>query len=176
MTGTIEALALVLAAYSANTDSSQVRKTQCKDEQPAYKFEDKVIPSVELLAGIQTGMTREEVKRVAPGLSIFEGRKRLELFEGISFGAKVAYEDNSRAKGVYAITLTGDPRSAPIDALTERYGSPMKLGIELRGMDTPGFGAGRVETFQWCDGPRVFILSKDDDQFELIVTAEERPN
>jgi hypothetical protein len=123
-----------------------------------------IIPGVPLLAGIRSGMSKDEVRRLAPRLSLFESGQRLELFPGLSFRATALFRNYVDGEIEY-IRLSGSWRETPIEALTVHYGKPITL-------DTAHWGRDRVRVLKWCDGKRVFILTDRADSFGLIVTAE----
>jgi len=123
-----------------------------------------ITPGVPLLAGIRSGMSKAEVKRLAPRLSLFDSRQRLELFPGLSFLATAMFGSYTHGQIEY-IRLSGTWREVPIEPLTAHYGEPITL-------DAANTGRDRVRVLKWCDGQRVFVLTERDESFGLIVTAE----
>ncbi|MDQ3144611.1 MAG: hypothetical protein M3Q57_07005 [Pseudomonadota bacterium] len=109
-------------------------------------------------------MSKAEVKRLAPRLSLFESRQRLELFPRLSFRATAMFRNLVSGEIEY-IRLFGTWREVPIKPLTAHYGKPITL-------DFANSGGQRLQVLKWCDGQRVFILTEREDDFSLIVTAE----
>ncbi len=140
-----------------------VPRTQCGGRLGS-EFTGYVIPGVPLIAGIRTGMSREQVKRIAPRLDLFESRQRLELFPGVSFRATAMYRDIYYG-GLEWVRLFGASREAPIEALTARYGEPIQL-------DSANSGIYRVRVLKWCEGQRVFVLTERSYDFSIAITSE----
>lgn len=132
------------------------------------------MPGVPLIAGLQTGMTRSEVKRIVPRLSAFESRQKLELLPGLALKAWAGF------KNVFGpletIGLSGTAAQAPGDALTKHFGLPIRLDGGTLTMANPGTTMpavliSRYSVEKWCDGPRVFILNLDEDRFTLTLSG-----
>jgi hypothetical protein len=140
-----------------------VPRTQCGGRLGG-EFTGYAIPGVPLIAGFSTGMSRQQVKRIAPRLSLYESRQRLELFPGVSLRATAMYRDLDYG-GLEWVRLFGTSREAPIEALTARYGEPIQL-------DSSDSGIYRVRVLKWCDGKRVFVLTERSYDFSLAITSE----
>ncbi len=141
---------------------SHAAQTRCTGR-PGRELIGKYIDGVPLIAGIRSGMSRDEARRIAPRLSLGESRQRLELFPGMSFRATAMFQNFFG--NVEWVRLYGSWKEVPIDALTEHYGDPISLGDS-------GSGENRVSLLKWCDGNRVFLLTQRSDSFSLVIAPE----
>ena len=103
-----------------------------------------------------------------------ESRQKLELFPGLTFRATARF---TRFFGpLDSVELKGNAAQSPAAALTQHFGLPIRLDGGTTAMPNPGTTMpavllGRYSVEKWCDGPRVFILSKDEDTFKLTVAG-----
>ena len=161
--------------FTALLQSVHPPQTICRKDQLGREFDGDAVPGIELPAGLRTGMSRDEVAQAAPKLSLYEIRTRTELFPGLAFRAAANLE--RKGKGLGGVTFQGTAREAPIDDLSRRFGTPVKVGeqrltepfapLRIRSTDLR-----RLKTLKWCDGLKVFVMHLDDDQFTLVATAE----
>ena len=159
------AIAAFLSLVPANVPAATgptAPQTRCNGAN-GREFAGYIIPDVPLVGGIRTGMSKEQVKRLAPKLSLFESRQRLELFPGLSFRATVMF--NNWMSGVEWLRLFGSWRDTPTKQLTAHYGEPIELALSNSPQD-------RRRVLKWCDGQRVFVLTERSDDFILMVTSE----
>lgn len=166
---------LVLASVQISAD---LPRTICREDQLGREYIGDALPGVELLAGVKTGMSKDDVKRIAPKLSVYENSTRVELFPGLSFLGVANYD--RAPKGASGITLRGPVPKAPIEELNKRYGLPIKVDDKtvtepFEPLGIRSFGVQRLQTLKWCDGPRVFVMHLGNDAFRLVVTAERAP-
>ena len=169
------AFAALALSIGSTAQSRSLDQTQCDPRQLGRELSGDPIPEVPLLGGIRTGMTRAEVKRLAPKLSFSEGRQKLDLFPGLSFRATAAF--HNFFGGIETLTLHGRSSDAPIEPLTQHYGAPIKLEDATIQVRPPGLGADvsgfvRTRVLKWCDGQRVLVMRENPDSFALTVTAE----
>ena len=154
---------VVTLAHGPASSTEAVPQTRCHGRL-GREFTSKVVQGVPLLAGISTGMKRDQVKRIAPRLSLYESRQHLELFPGMSFRATALFRNFFG--GIEWIRLFGPSRTTPVEALTAHYGKPIQL-------NSANSGFYRVRVLKWCDGLRILILTETPDEFSLLITSEQ---
>jgi hypothetical protein len=168
----------VLAAFPATAMSqSSEPESRCKSLEPGNEFKGNAEPGVPLLSGIVSGMSKEEVKAFAPQLASRSGR--IQLLPGLSLPGKILFDRRSR---VSSILFTGSPARAPVEALTARFGSAIILDVRHRVEEIPSSNVpiiqrrlyDRSRTLKWCDGPRMFFMHLNDDEFRLRITGPRR--
>jgi hypothetical protein len=169
----VAALGFPAAAQVAPTP-----QTQCDPANLGRELRGEAVSGVPLIAGLQTGMTRQEVKRIAPLVST--SRLKLELFPGMAFPAVVNFKRYYTGP-LETVSLSGRAANAPVKALTEHFGLPVRidggmttmpnLGETMPAYQSRSYSSDRFSLKKWCDGPRVFILYTNEDQFGLTVAG-----
>ena len=165
------------AAGPVAASNPTARPTQCAPARVGHELEGDAVPGYPLIAGLRTGMSPTDVKGIMPRLSADSRRQKLELFPGLVFPATPQFS----RYGLQSVRLTGRSLDAPAKALTERFGRPVRIDGGMRVLENPRetLPAGQNSQFlfrrysveKWCDGPRFFILSKDEDTFTLTVAG-----
>lgn len=171
-------LVVATLGFSASAAAAPSQQTECDRATLGRELRGDALSGIPLIAGLHTGMTREEVKRIAP--LVFTSRLKLELFPGMAFPAVVNFKRHYTGP-LQTVSLSGRAANAPIKALIEHFGQPVRVDGGMTAMGnprptTPAFQNGpylikRFSVEKWCDGPRVFMLNMDEDIFTLTVSG-----
>ena len=144
-------------AIPAGAFAEQARSTaQCDSRE----FEGKVVPGIPLVAGIVSGMSRAEAKRIAPRM--VSGSQRVELLPGLTLPGRIQFAGWSQPT-VHGVEFSGSPAQAPTKELTALLGVPVEIEdrvetYEFPGQTLPATHQPRVtqrsKKLRWCNGPR----------------------
>ena len=158
------------------------QRTACDPSQLGREFSGMAVPGFPLLAGIQTGISKGDAKRISPRMV---GRTELvELLPGLYLPGKIGFQGRSRPT-VSSIEFMGSPARAPVQELTAHFGSPIEIDASSTSYEFPGETTPithrprvteRIKSLKWCDGLRQFVLRIDDDIFtpSIMGPREER--
>ena len=117
-------------------------------------------PGIELLSGVTTGMSREQVRRINPWLATNRPSRSLELVEGVKLRANVNFWGKPELS--VSVEMNGNSRiDKVIVGLSRRYGGPLML----RGPATVHL--------KWCDGLRRIVLVGAPDDYWVTVAGED---
>lgn len=178
--------ALILVAFVAVTSSvspagvsKQPTTSTCtaadRDEGRASRNAPPV--GIDLLLGVQTGMTSDEVKQRDKLLIGNRPRGRFELVVGIRLPAMV----NIWGKPARSVSVEMNGKKhfrSIVAALTERFGEPLQLSSPPSYIDVPisitgGTKLVDVVRLKWCDGPRQVIISGEPEDFWVSISARD---
>jgi hypothetical protein len=168
----IAGLCLLLIASGA---AAAEQRTACDPSQLGREFSGRAIPGIPLLAGIQTGISKGDAKRIWPRM--VGGSELVELLPGLFLAGKIEFQGRARPT-VSSIRFMGSPVRAPVQELTAHFGSPIEIdssstSYEFPGETTPISHRPRIterfKSLKWCDGLRQFVLRVDDDIFTLSI-------
>jgi hypothetical protein len=117
-------------------------------------------PGVELLSGVTTGMSREQVRRINPWLATNRPSRSVELVEGVKLRANVNFWGKPELS--VSVEMNGNSKiDKVIVALSRRYGRPLMM----RGPATVHL--------KWCDGSRRIVLVGERDHFWVSVAGRD---
>ncbi|MDQ3247239.1 MAG: hypothetical protein M3Q52_10195 [Pseudomonadota bacterium] len=161
---------LIAAAFASPIELAGARRTDCS----AYRMNDdignKPVDGIPLVSRVRTGMTREEVEAIHPGLTRRSRALRLEILPGLHLAAGVPLFGSESATYV---TARGGRHEKAAATITRHFGVPLR-DIEMK--EVPSFATVipkssyyKVSRYSWCDGPRVWLMSATDDAFTLEV-------
>lgn len=117
-------------------------------------------PGIELLNGVNTGMSREQVRRISPWLATNRPSRSLELVEGVKLRANVNFW--GRPELSVSVEMNGNSKIDKVIAgLSRRYGGPLMIR-----------GPAAVH-LKWCDGSRRIVLVGTADDYWVTVAGED---
>jgi hypothetical protein len=115
---------------------------------------------IELLSGVTTGMSREQVRRINPWLATSRPSRSLELVDGVKLRANVNFW--GRPELSVSVEMNGNSKlDKVVVALSRRYGRPLLLR-----------GSASVH-LKWCDGSRRIVLVGGRDDFWVTVAGRD---
>lgn len=147
-------------------------KTPCDPAQYSREYEGTPMPGVPLVGGYVSGSLRE---RLGTRTWVLD-KATVELFPGDPRPAKLLVNEED---GLVEIVFNGHLKNDPGEALTARFGRPIRLGEGVREMarlhNLQPYYPERTTRDKWCDGATVYILLRRPDAYELTVTPARLP-
>jgi hypothetical protein len=165
---------MVLVAIASPAEAAAPASGKCGEEKPRPRGgEWTPPPGIPLLAGIATGMSRADVRRIDRRLGRSEASGSVELVAGVRMRGYVLFD--GEPEGAVGFELHAARRyPEALAALRARFGPERVLDSGKRFIGMPnGFPNGVIDPdpvrLAWCEGARTIILSGEKHDFSVTI-------